>query len=393
MGVGDWNEYLERRKGKPWEVYTPRKPYMDETVGTMTYQEQFLLDAHVLAGWDIAYADKKIRKNKDIRNDYELREKFLDNGESLGHNRDILTQIWKEIEDAVDGGYSFNKSHSASYARLSYQTAYLKCKYPLHFYASLMTGEKTDGDGQDAIAGYIAECKQRNIAILPPDINRSGDTFIVSSGGINYRLTTIKHVGESAIQHIEELRPIFSFDHFMERREKKFIKQNILVNLIKAGCFDFDNPNRAELLWKVDMSNRTKTQIKEGFECERYEWNDKLKAEWEKDVLGMYLSAHPMERYGFKAIDQFQDGTQCMQGGEVYDVKVFKDKNKNDMAFVFINTLFGNVKILVFSSTWKYQNIQSALSIGNIVLVKGKRSGNDMLLDSAEVLEGGINGE
>lgn len=250
-----------------------------------------------------------------------------------------------------------------------------------------MTGEKTDGEGQDAIAGYIAECKQRGIKILPPDINRSGDTFIVSDEGINYRLTTIKHVGESAIQHIEELRPIRSFDDFMERREKKFIRQNVLVNLIKAGCFDFDNPNRAELLWKVDMLNRTKKQIKEGYEPPKYEWNDRIKAEWEKEVLGMYLSVHPMEKYGFKPLDAFKDGGNCLQGGEVYEVKVFKDRNKNDMAFVFVNTLYGNLKVIVFASTWKYQNIRDAMKPGNIILIRGKRSGNDVILDGVEVLE------
>lgn len=387
-GVGDWEEYIARRKGKSWSVYEARMPYMKETYGTMTYQEQFLLDAHILAGWDIAFADKRIRKNKDIRNDHELREKFIRDAVENGHPREEIEKVWKEIEDAVDGGYSFNKSHSASYAMLTYQTAYLKCKYPEHFYASLMTGEKTDGDGQDAIAGYIAECKQRGIKILPPDINRSGDTFIVSEGGINYRLTTIKHVGESAIQHIEELRPIRSFDDFMERREKKFIRQNVLVNLIKAGCFDFDNPNRAELLWKVDMMNRTKKQIKEGYEPPKYEWNDRIKAEWEKEVLGMYLSVHPMEKYGFKPLDAFKDGGSCLQGGEVYDVKIFKDRNKNDMAFVFVNTLYGNLKVIVFASTWKYQNIRDAMKPGNIILIRGKRSGNDVVLDGVEVLEG-----
>ena len=386
-GTGDWEEYIARRKGKTWSVHPERMPYLKETEGLITYQEQFLLDCKTFAGWDIAFADKKVRKNKDIKNDHELREKFINDSIARGYSREDVEQVWREVEDSVDGGYSFNKSHSASYAMLSYQTAYLKCKYPKHFYASLMTGEKTDGDGQDAIAGYIAECKQRGIKILPPDINRSGDTFIVSDEGINYRLTTIKHVGESAIQHIEELRPIRSFDDFMERREKKFIRQNVLVNLIKAGCFDFDNPNRAELLWKVDMLNRTKKQIKEGYEPPKYEWNDHIKAEWEKEVLGMYLSVHPMEKYGFKPLDAFQDGGSCLQGGEVYEVKVFKDRNKNDMAFVFVNTLYGNLKVIVFASTWKYQNIRDAMKPGNIVLIRGKRSGKDVILDGVEVLE------
>lgn len=386
-GTGDWVEYTARRKGKTWTVHPDRLPYLKETEGLITYQEQFLLDCKTIAGWDIAFADKKVRKNKDIRNDEELRNQFIADAVARGYDETDATSIWKEIEDSVAGGYSFNKSHSASYARLSYQTAWLKCHYPQHFYASLMSSEKTDGGGQDAIAGYIAECKQRGIQILPPDIRYSAGDFLVSGDGIQYRITTIKHVGQSAIDHIEYLRPIGSFADFMARREKSIIKQNVLVNLIKAGCFDFDNPNRAELLWQVDRLNRTKTQIKKGYEPPQYEWNDRVKAEWERDVLGMYLSVHPMERYGFRPFSSYAEGSQCIAGGEVYDMRVFNDKNGNEMAFVWINTLFGNVKVTIFQSTWSKPGIQEVMQMYNLVLVRGRKQGDGILLDSAEVLE------
>ena len=386
-GVGDWNEYIARRQGQPWEVYAPRKPYMDETVGTMTYQEQFLLDGHILAGWGIAYADKHLRKNKDIRNDTELRSKFLRDCADNGHDVATCEKVWQEIEDAVDGGYSFNKSHSASYAMLSYQTAYLKKHYPHHFYASLMSSCKTDGEGQDNIAGYIAEAKRQGIRILPPDINLSGDEFVPVHDGINYRITTIKHVGESAIRHIVELRPITSFQDFLERREKSKVKQNVLVNLIKAGAFDFDNPNRGELLTQLDMSNRTKTQIKKEIMTDPHVFDEKIAMEWEREVLGMYLSAHPLEKYGFQPLESFVDGERAMIGGEIYDIKVFNDKKNKEMAFVHVNTLYGNVKVLVFSSNWAYKNVKGLFVEGNVVLIKGKRSGNDMIFNEGEVLE------
>lgn len=387
-GVGDWDEYLARRRGAHWSVYEPRKPYMDETVGTMTYQEQFLLDAHILAGWDIAYADKHIRKNKDIRNDTQLREDFIRDCVRREHPEDKITLVWDEIMDAVDGGYSFNKSHSASYAMMSYQTAYLKCHYPLHFYASMMSSEKTDGDGQDAISGIMAECKKIGIPILPPDINLSDDMFTVNNGGINYRITTIKHVGESAIAHIRDLRPISSFDDFLERKESRYAKKNVIINLIKAGAFDFDNPNRAHLLWKLDMSLRTKTQIKNDVQVDTYDWSDKIKTEWEKEVLGMYLSLHPLEKYGYKSLESFSEGSYAMIGGEIYDMRVFNDKNGNEMAFIHINTLYGNVKVLGFSFKWKEKYIQNMMKIGNVVMVRGQRSGNDIKLDDSELLEG-----
>ncbi len=386
-GTGDWQEYIARRKGKEWNVHPLRLPYLQETEGLITYQEQFLLDCKTLAGWDIAYADKHVRKNKDILNDIELKVKFFHDVTKVNnHSDDVAVSTWNEICNAVAGGYSFNKSHSASYAILSFQTAWLKYYYSEHFYASLMSSEPTDGIGQNAIATYISECKEKGIKILPPDINTSSDNFTVTTKGITYRINTIKHVGESALRCIMSLRPISSYTDFIERRTKSEIKTNVLINLIKAGCFDEFNPNRAELLWQTEMLNRTKKQIKENYEYPKYEWNDKLKSEWEKEVLGMYLTVHPMEKYGFKPLTSFEEGSSVLQGGIIFDVKIIKDKNKKEMAFVFINTLFGNIKVLVFASTWKNKSIRETLQINNTVMIKGRKSGDSVILNEAEIL-------
>lgn len=386
-GTGDWTEYIARRKGKPWEIHPNRMPYLKETEGLITYQEQFLLDCKTFAGWDIAFADKHVRKNKHIREDINLKENFFYDSMHNGYSEEVCEIVWNEICDAVAGGYSFNKSHSASYAVLSFQTAYLKAYYPEHFYASLMSSEKTDGDGQSAISKYIAECKQLGIKILPPDINNSGDNFIVINNAINYRITTIKHVGDSAINAIKAMRPILNFDDFLERKEKQFLKKNVVTSLIKAGCFDFDNPNRAELLWKFLMSERTKTQIKENYQFEMLDWNDNIKAQWEKEVLGMYLSTHPMEKYGFKPLDTFADGNSALQGGEITDIKIIKDKNKREMAFVFLETLYGNIKTIIFASSWSDPLIKQPIQIGNIIMVKGRRSGDAIILNDVEILK------
>ncbi len=386
-GTGDWTEYIARRKGKEWSIHEERLPYLQETEGLITYQEQFLLDAKTFAGWDIAFADKHIRKNKNITEDTRLAEQFVLDSINKGHTKSDAILVWTEIENAVKGGYSFNKSHSTSYAIISYQTAWLKCFYPEHFYASLMSSEPTGGIGQNAIASYIAECKQSKINILPPDINLSNENFVVTPQGISYRITTIKDVGNTAIEGIKAIRPIKDFEDFMERREKKTVRQNVLINLIKAGCFDFDNPNRADLLWQLDMMGRTKTQIKKGYECPRYDWNDKVKTEWEKDVLGMYLSSHPLEKYGFKPLSSFEDNAIALQGGEIYEIKEIQDKNKNDMAFVFINTLYGNIKVLIFASMWKRRIVQEQCKLNNVIMVKGKRSGDAVICNEIEVLE------
>lgn len=389
-GTGDWEEYIARRNGKSWDVHPDRLPYLQETEGLITYQEQFLLDCKVLAGWDIAFADKKVRKNKNIRDDDELLRKFYDDAQERGYSIDMVQEVWQEICDAVAGGYSFNKSHSASYAMTSFQTAYLKCHYPEHFYASLMSGCKTDGDGQSEISGYIAECKERGIQILPPDINTSGDNFVVSDRGIHYRLTTIKHVGESAIKHIYELRPIASFEDFLLRKDKSKAKKNVIINLIKAGAFDFDNQDRSELMYQFDLTQRTKTQIKNNEEVDRYEYDDNMKMEWEKDVLGMYLSAHPMEKYGFKRLEEYNDNSHALQGGEVVSVYEFhpqKNPAKPKMAFITINTLYGVLKTVVFARDWADVGVKLAYCPRNIVLIRGTRSGKDILHNTVEVLE------
>jgi DNA polymerase-3 subunit alpha len=389
-GTGDWEEYIARRQGKEWEIHPERLSYLKETEGLITYQEQFLLDCKTFAGWDIAYADKKVRKNRDIRNDTELNKKFIQDGIQNGQKQEELQAIWNEIENSVAGGYSFNKSHSASYAMLTYQTAYLKYHYPEHFYASLMSGCKTDGDGQNEISTYMAECKKRGIRIIPPDINHSNDNFVVTDIGIAYRITTIKHVGESAISHILDLRPILSFDDFMERRDKSKANKAVVINLIKAGAFDFDTPNRGDLMWTYDMSQRTKTQIKKDFQCEPYVYDDTIKMMWEKDVLGMYLSIHPMEKYGFKSMDEYSENQSCIQGGEVTEIYEFhprKDTSNPKMAFITLNTLYGTLKVTCFARDWARMDVQELFHIKNILLIRGKKQGKDVLFNSGELLE------
>ena len=388
-GIGDWEEYIARRKGKKYYLHPHRTSYMEETQGIITYQEQFLLDAKMFARWEIAYADKKIRKNKDIRNDVDLMTQFVQNGIAVGYPVEVLQGVWAEIVEAVAGGYSFNKSHSASYAMISFQTAYLKCHYPIYFYSALMTSEKSGADGQDMISQYIYECKDKGIPVLPPDINKSGDDFLPTKDGILYRLTAIKHVGESAITSLHMLRPIKSFADLLERREKRHVRKNVIISLIKAGCFDFDEPDRGKLMWLLDMDGRSNKQVKDDYQCPTYEYNDRIKANWEKEVLGVYLSLHPMEKYGFKPLDTFPDGGTALQGGEVHEIRIFKDKNKNEMCFAFLSTLFGNLKIIIFSNTWSQneEEYREMLTQGSLLMVKGRRSGNDLLVDSIKRLE------
>ena len=380
-GIGDWNEYIARRNGKKYEILPEREEYMRETEGIITYQEQFLLDCKTFAGWGIAFADKHVRKNKHITEDEELLHKFLIDCEANGHDSTTMFTLWKEIEESVDGGYSFNKSHSASYAVMSFHTAFLKYYYPKEFYASLMT---IHGDSQASIAQYINECKQKGITMLPPDINKSNNIFIPTENGILFRITTLKDVGASALSNLYSLRPIKSLADLYKRRTPSKIRSNVIESLIKAGTFDFENPDRTEMLWKLSMMKRKPAEIKRKHIC------PKPKAEstsnMEKEVLGMYFTNHPCDKYAFSDYRDLPNNARCIVGGIINEVAEIIDKNNNKMAFISLDRSFGITKLIIFSSDWKKEKNKELLIKNNTVLVHGRKSGNDILFDSVSLL-------
>ena len=383
-GVGDWNKYIKRRKGEKWEVHPLRIPYLKETEGLITYQEQFLLDCKTFAGWDLAFADKHVRKNKDILHDVELETKFFHDATEHGHSKSEAHQLWKEIINAVSGGYSFNKSHSASYARLTYITAYLKYYYPQYFYSALMTSSNSKSTelAQKEISEILVEVKERGIKILPPDMNESDDNFRPTKEGIRYSIASIRNVGESAVNHIKEIRPIESLDDVLKRSKKKYLRKNVMDMIIKAGCFDFENPNREEML------KRYYDWRKEEYEME--EWNLERLLKYEKETLGLYLTKHPMDKYSFKYIDDYNNGDSCVLGGEVIEVTERYDKNGGKMAFITLNSNQGNIKCLVFATIWNKRgsDIQDVLKENNIVLVEGKKDKQSCLVFNAEIIGG-----
>ena len=383
-GTGDWNEYIARRNGKEWEVHPHRKYYMDETLGTMTYQEQFLLDCKVFAGWDLAYADKHVRKNKNIRADVELKEKFIVDVTNNGYPLDLIQQLWEEIEDTVDGNYSFNKSHSASYAVLSYQTAYLKYYYPVEFYAAMMSYEKADSDGQIQISNYIKECKHKGIRILPPDINKGTNLFIPDGNSIIFRLSMITDVGDSAFENIMDIRPIKSFDDFMERRSTSKVKYNVIENLIKSGAFDFDNTNRGELMLKLLLSKRNKTAVKLNYIPE-VDYNDLIKTEWEKSSTGLYLTSHPLEDKNVKEFYEYKDGSTAFLWVLIDSIKEILDKNKREMAFIDASTETEKVRLVIFKDTWKEVKDKFNQDSSKPFFITGRKDGGNILVNKVEV--------
>lgn len=377
-GVGDWEEYISRRKGKKWSVNEKRLSYMQDTEGIITYQEQFLLDCKTFAGWDIAFADKYVRKNKNINEDTELAKKFIDDSVNNQNNPDEMNKLWEEICQCVSTGYNFNKSHATSYAMMTYQTAYLKYYYPEYFYAGLMTLDKLN---QTVLEGLISECKNYGIQIIPPNINTSIDKFSVFDKKINYCIASITGVGENCYSHIASLRPIKSLEDLLTRGKKTYIRKNVALNLIKSGCFDFENENRVELIEQLikirnikDIENNKK-------------WNDKTKTIFEKESLGLYLTKHPLEEYSFKSIKDYPDNCECLIAGEVVDLTPIYDKNGNQMAFMTLSSQYGNTKCIIFHNTWNNKKLDfKSINISDVIMIKGIVSGPDCITNSYEKL-------
>lgn len=362
-GVGDWNEYIRRRNEKDSGGY--ELDFMRSTNGMLVYQDQYLLLANYYAGWDIAYSDKHIRKNKRIKEDVELNEKFINDGRAKSFDVNDLSIIWGDICDVVAGGYGFNRAHSTSYARLSYQTAWLKYYYPKQFYAGYLT---QNFDDTTEIQRTQIELNKLGIKLLPPDLNESTDKFEVVEDGILFPLTSIKGVGGSVFTEINRMKPIKSFDDFMERRIRKFVKKTALWALIKAGAFDFDESNRTNMLLDCDYDK----ELAQDFA-------------YEKEVLGIYLSDSPLENYLPIKIEGLKNDDKIIGVIQVQDVTIVNDKRGNEMAFFTAMARNTVLRCIVFSSMWG--KLKKEIEVNKILLIEGKLSNNSILINKAEQVE------
>lgn len=362
-GVGDWNEYIRRRRECDDACYNTELSFLKPTMGIIVYQEQYLLLAKHYAGWDIAYSDKAIRKNKNICEDEPLKNKFMEDSLANGFDASEIEEVWQTICEVVSSGYGFNRSHSTSYAMLSFQTAYLKTYHPKEFYAAYLTAKSEDKGEIVKIQGLL---KQLQIPLLPPDINGSSDTFVPTEEGIRYRLDAVNGVGGSALYDINKLKPIASLEDLQKRRTPKFIRANTLVSLVKAGCFDFENPDRYELLKRIDESIPKSAH-----------------AIYEKEALGLYLSESPFDKYRITDHNDCQEGSQVLTIGELVKISPKFDKKGKEMAFIDAVNTYGALRLVVFSSVWKNYRPNE----GDLVLIVGKKDRGSILVDRFETLE------
>ncbi|MGI6084137.1 MAG: DNA polymerase III subunit alpha [Acetivibrionales bacterium] len=418
-----------RNKNNPQNItyVTPElEPILSVTYGCMVYQEQVMQICRDLAGYSLGRSDlvrRAMSKKKKEVMDAE-RQNFI-NG-SLDEKGNVLipgtirngisvaasNMIFDEMMDFAS--YAFNKSHAAAYAYVGYQTAWLKYYYPVEFMAAILNSFM---GSLGKVSQYVMECRKMNIKVLPPDINESESSFSVKSGAIRFGLVAVKNVGANVIQNIITERnkngAFKSFIDFCERMEGKDLNKKTVESLIKCGAFDIFGIYRSRLIANYEkildrVSQKRKSMISGQItlfdntqttdETATIEWpqmaeyDTKLLLSMEKDVLGLYISGHPLDEYmeiikelvtvysydfevsedGASTESRLSDGEFVRIAGVVTDIKSISTKNNRMMAFITVEDLYGQMEVIVFPNI--YERFARLLSSENQIIVEGRIS-------------------
>ncbi len=403
MESGMIDDYVACKHGrKKVEYLLPQlEPILKETYGVIVYQEQVMKIANDLANYSMAEADdlRKAMGKKIQAIMAEHRERFVNGAAENAIGAEQAAPIFSLMEKF--GGYGFNKSHSAAYALIAYQTAYLKTHFPVEFMASLLTSEMHSTDG---VVKYIAECRSHGIAVLPPDINYSDKAFTVYGDKIRFGLVAVKNVGEAAIEAIIEVlgdEKFASLFGFCERVDLKKVNKRVIESLIKCGAFDSTGANRSQMMAALedalDYGQRVQKELLDPqiglFDGtvnpqvinaptlpDIEEWSEKQRLAFEKESLGFYVSGHPLKRYedlidkftnaNAVSIKELNNGGAVRIGGLIRSTKIIKTKRGDLMAFVAIEDLHGAVEATVFSRV--YARVSDLLVEDNPVFIQGQ---------------------
>ncbi|MFP4256554.1 MAG: DNA polymerase III subunit alpha [Desulfobacterales bacterium] len=417
MGSGMHDDYVERKHGrKAVEYLIPElEPILNVTYGVILYQEQVMKIAGDVANYSMAEADslRKAMGKKIPEVMAEHRDRFIKGAVENGIDEQKAEELFELIETFA--GYGFNKSHSAAYAMIAFQTAYLKAHFPEEFMAAVLTSEMNSSDN---VAKYIAECRNMNIAILPPDINESDKGFTVVDGKIRFGLAAVKNVGESAIDSILEIRSqerFASIFDFCRRVDLRRVNKRVLESLIQCGAFDSMGYSRAALMASaedaIDYGQRVQKEKNDpqmslfggaSNEADAVnapsvedipEWDEKHLLELEKEAIGFYITGHPLDEYrdlmekyaNVDALSIKEDRTSDQDivriGGIIKNIKTIMTKKGDPMAFVDIEDIHGAVEVTVFPKL--YATVQDLLAIDTPVFVQGQVQKNE---NSAKIL-------
>lgn len=370
---GDTWRYARIKNGEEEEYYShpEERQITGDTFGVITYQEHVMQLVHHFAGWDYGRGDKLRKMNEEQLE--ELRPEFIADCQARGYDSSNMDEIWTRIVNYM--GYGFNKSHGVAYSMITYLTVWLETHYPEHWKSAIMTTKMGE---QDKIAQVFSEIKREGFEFQAPDVNKSDLIFTAHSGKIVFPLGTIKGVGDTAVEELMKHKPFKSLEDLMERVNKRVVSARAMKPLILAGAFDELYPDKSRhevLLEYYQIKGESKKKLKE---IEEMEWSEEIQAEHEKELLGVYITSHPLEKYHFRNWIEYQDGEKnALVGGIVSKVKSFNDKNGNRMAFVSLDTLEGSRELVVFSNVFK--KFEELLKEGTAIMAEGKKDGEKLL--------------
>ena len=417
------DDFIKRRHGQTKVVYDhpSLEPILSATYGVMVYQEQVMQIASALAGFSLGEADllRKAMGKKKVDVMAAQMDQFLKGCASRGVAEKKARKIWDLMEQFA--GYGFNKSHSAAYAWLAYQTAYLKANFPAFFLAALLTSERAN---TDKMVQYIGECREMGIRVLPPDVNESEMFFTVGGQGgalrpppegsppdILFGLSALKNVGEGAVEAALQSRrdggPFRSLFDFCDRVDLRAVNRRVIESFVKSGTFDSTDARRSALFAAIDRAmegGQKRQRDRESGQASLFgaagpavaepaqervadapPWSEAERLAFEKESLGFFISGHPLERFRAElaqwasattgSLAQQAANGEVTVGGLVTALRLIKTKKGDRMASFVLEDLEGSVETLVFPEA--YKKAGARLADDQVVLVKARAEVQD----------------
>ena len=436
------DDFIERKWGRRKVEYElpPLEDLLKETLGVIVYQEQVMQIANVLAGYSLGEADllRRAMGKKNLEEMTKQRERFVSGATEKKFPKDKVVRIFDLMEQFA--GYGFNKSHSAAYALLAYQTAYLKTHYPVEFMAALLTSEISKPEN---VVKYIKECREMEIQVEPPDVVFSDADFTPNGKSIRFGLTAIKNVGRNAIDSIlnarkelaEQGKAFTSYWEFCEKVDLRLMNKRVLESLIKAGALD-SMGRRSQLIASADKAIERAQKSQRDLASGQHglfgifddqpamvakaddlpnvpDWDENQRLQSEKEVLGFFVSGHPLDKYAEKLrnLPSVVDTATAMEmkpapstgrrgqsteneiaiAGVIVGLKVAKSKRSGELyAQASLEDTVGRIDLICFPKD--YERLSQSLKIEVPVLVRGQlRAEEDaapkLSVSSIQVLE------
>lgn len=395
------DQYIESKHNPKKIVYDHPllEPILRETYGVALYQEQVMQVVQAVAGFSLGQADILRRAMGKKKADLmaEQRSKFVEGAKNNGIDEKTADLLFQKIEQFA--GYGFNKSHSMAYAFVAYQTAYLKANYPAEFMAALLTSESGN---LDKVAQYVEESRRLGLEVLPPDINKSFTGFTVEGNAIRFGMGAVKNVGASAVDAIaverEENGPFKDIFDFCSRLDTRQVNRRLIESLNKAGAFVSTDWNRRQVEMALDSALREgqisqderesgQTSLFDLVEAsdtsnvfhqkpEAAEWPETEILSFEKEMMGLYVSSHPLARFSHileryctakpADIQNLREGQEVVVGGLISLVKPHVTSRGGKMAFITVETLEGSCEVTVFSDVFEQR---ASLVVQDMVVI------------------------